>query len=452
MLKKQNGSLLVLAVVTISCVLLFGGSAAGSGFAIIEQSAASAGYAYAGAGAAAEDASTIFFNPAGMALLSGNELQLGAHYIIPKSKFENQGSNNGLPPPFTGPLLGGNGGDAGDPALVPNLFYMHSFSEKWKAGIGITAPYGLVTEYDSGWVGRYYGLKSELATLNINPSVAYKINDQWSLGVGVSFERAEAELTQAIDWGTALLSQGLAPPTASQNLDGTAKIEGDDWGIGANVGLIFEPRSGTRLGLHYRSKIDHTLEGDATFNTPAPAAPLAAAVGRVNTGVTADVSLPETVSFSGYHAFNERWAILADVTWTKWSRLEELRIKYNNGADDSVDTLAWDDTWRYSLGGTFKPMEALELRAGVAFDETPIPSEQRRTVRIPGADRTWLTFGAGYQFSKLIKVDFAYGHLWVDDPKINKDPTELENRGKGGLIGEYDASVDIISASVSFRF
>ncbi|MDX2453300.1 OmpP1/FadL family transporter, partial [Desulfosarcina sp.] len=440
---------LVLAVVTISCVLLFSGSAAGSGFAIIEQSAASAGYAYAGAAAAAQDVSTIFFNPAGMALLSGqNELQLGAHYIIPKADFANQGSTTVLGTPLTG----GNGGDGGEPALVPNLYYMHSFSEKWKAGIGITAPYGLVTEYDNGWVGRYYAIKSELATLNINPSVAYKINDQWSLGVGVSFERAEAELTNAIDWGTALVSQGLAPPGTSQNLDGTVKVEGDDWGYGANVGLIFEPRNGTRLGLHYRSQIDHTLEGDATFNTPAPAAPLAAAVGRVNTGVTADVDLPETVSFSGYHAFNERWAILADATWTKWSRLEELRVKYNNGAADSVDTLAWDDTWRFSLGGTFKPMEALELRAGVAFDETPIPSEQRRTVRIPGADRTWLTFGAGYQFSKLIKVDFAYGHLWVDDPKINKDPTEPENRLKGGLIGEYDASVDIISAAVSFQF
>ena len=211
-------------------------------------------------------------------------------------------------------------------------------------------------------------------------------------------------------------------------------------------------RTGPVTPQELTTMIDHTLEGDATYNTPAAAAPLAAAVGRVNTGVTADLSLPETVSFSGYHAFNERWAILADATWTKLSRLEELRVKYNNGAADSVDTLAWDDTWRFSLGGTFKPMEALELRAGVAFDETPIPSEQRRTVRIPGADRTWLTFGAGYQFSKLIKVDFAYGHLWIDDPKINKDPTEPENRLKGGLIGEYDSSIDIISAAVSFQF
>jgi long-chain fatty acid transport protein len=257
------------------------------------------------------------FNPAGMALQSGNELQIGAHYVIPSAKYTNQGSTTVL----TTSLSGSNGGDGGDAALVPNLFYMHEVSPKWKAGIGITAPYGLVTEYDDGWVGRYYALRSELATLNINPSVAYKINDQWSLSAGVSFQRAEAELTNAIDWGTAAVIAAGAPSSISQNLDGTAKIEGDDWGVGANVGLIFEPLSGTRFGLHYRSKIDHTLEGDATFDTPPAAAPLAAFSGRVNTTVTAEVSLPETVSFSGFHAFNERWAVLADITWTKWSHL-----------------------------------------------------------------------------------------------------------------------------------
>jgi long-chain fatty acid transport protein len=429
-------------------LLAWSGSAMGGGFAIIEQSAASAGYAYAGAAAAAEDASTVFFNPAGMALLKGNELQLGGHYIIPKAEFENQGSTNGLPAPLSGPLLGGNGGDGGEAALVPNLFYRHSFSEKWSAGIGITAPFGLGTKYDDGWVGRYYALKSDLATLNINPSIAYKINDQWSLGVGVSFQRIEAELTQAIDYGTAQALR-TGNPALSQNLDGKATIEGDDWGFGANVGLIFSPLAGTRLGLHYRSKIDNTLEGDAKFDNPAGLLPELA---QTNSSVTADVTLPENVSFSAYHAFNERWAILVDVTWTKWSRLEELRIKFADGRPDTFDTYNWDDTWRYSLGGIFKPTEALQLRAGLAFDETPIPDAQRRTPRVPGEDRTWLTLGAGYQLSELIKLDFAYTYISVDDPKIDKDPTEPENRGKGALIGEYDASINIISASVSFQF
>ncbi len=445
---KQNASLLFLAAMAMSCVLLSSGSAMGSGFAIIEQSAASAGYAYAGVAAAAQDASTIFFNPAGMALQSGNELQLGAHYIIPKADFKNQGSTTVL----TTPLSGGNGGDGGKAAVVPNLFYMHSFSEKWTAGIGMTAPFGLTTEYDDGWVGRYHGLKSKLSTLDINPSVAYKINDQWSVGVGVSIQEAKADLSNAIDYGTALVARGLAPPSASQNLDGKAEVDGDDWGVGANVGLIFEPLAGTRVGVHYRSQISHTLEGDANFYTPAVAAAFAQAAGLVNTTATADVTLPDTVSISGYHAFNDRWAILADITWTNWSLLDELRIKFASGAADSVTTLDWDDSWRYSLGGIFKPMEALELRAGVAFDESPIPSEQRRTPRIPGADRTWLTFGVGYQFSEMVTVDFAYGHLFIDDPKIDKDISEAENQLRGALVGEYDASVDIISASISFQF
>ena len=146
MLKRQNRTWFLLVAVTSLCVFFFSGSAAGSGFAIIEQSAASAGYAYAGAAAAAQDASTVFFNPAGMALLSGNELHVGAHYIIPSAEFKNQGSTTVL----TTPLAGCNGGDGGEAALVPNLFYMHSFSEQWKAGIGITAPYGLATKKKNG--------------------------------------------------------------------------------------------------------------------------------------------------------------------------------------------------------------------------------------------------------------------------------------------------------------
>jgi long-chain fatty acid transport protein len=445
---KLKGPLWFLATATVLFSLVFTSSATASGIAIIEQSAPAAGYAYAGVAAVAQDASTIFFNPAGMALLPGHNLQIGGHYIIPKAEFTNQGSFTVLGTPLTG----GSGVDGGESALVPNLYYVHSISDRLKAGIGLTAPFGLATEYDNGWVGRYHALRSELTTLNINPSIAYRINNQWSVGGGVSFERAEAELSNAVDWGTLLVSRGLAPPQLSQNLDGKATVEGDDWGYGFNLGVLYEPRAGTRLGLHYRSKIDHTLDGDATFNTPAAAAPVAQAIGFVNTTASADVTLPENVSLSAYHAINEQWAILADVTWTKWSHLEELRIKFGTGAPDSVTTLDWDDTWRYALGVIYKPSTPLDLRLGVAFDESPIPSEQRRTPRIPGADRTWITLGAGYQVNQMITLDFAYAHLFVDDPKINKDITEEENLLRGALIGEYDASVDIISASISFRF
>lgn len=448
MLNKMLGFCLFPALAALLSIFFSYTGAIGSGVAIIEQSAVSAGYAYAGAAAAAQDASTIFFNPAGMAWLSVNELQIGAHLVVPQAEFKNQGSTTVL----GAPLVGNDGGDAGEPALVPNLFYMHSLSDKWKIGIGITAPYGLATEYDDGWVGRYYALRSELTTININPAIAYRINDQWSLGVGVSFERAEAELTNAVDWGTALVAAGLAPAGLSQNVDGRAKVEGDDWGIGANFGLVFEPLVGTRLGVHYRSKIEHTLEGDATFDTPTAAAGAAQAVGLVNTGASAEATMPETVSISAFHAFNQKWAILADATWTQWSHWDELRIKFDSGAADNVTTLSWNDTWRFSLGGTFKPMTDLELRAGVAFDESPIPDNRQRTPRIPGADRFWVTLGAGYQVTDTITVDLAYGHLFVDDPKIDKDVTVAENRLRGALVGEFDASVDIVSAAVSFQF
>jgi hypothetical protein len=192
-----------------------------------------------------------------------------------------------------------------------------------------------------------------------------------------------------------------APLETSQNLDGKATVEADDWGVGANVGLIFEPTGRHAAGAAF-SFPDQTYRSPVMPNlkTPAAAAPRPRPPDGSTPIFEADVTLPETLSFSAYHAINERWAILADVTWTKWSHLDELRIKYDNGRPDSVDTYGLGGHLALLGGGHLQADHPLELRAGVAFDESPIPSEQRRTPRIPGADRTWLTFGAGYQFSE----------------------------------------------------
>ena len=423
-----RGRLLFLLVAVNGLLLFSVGSAMGSGVAIIEQSASMAGYAYAGAAAAAQDASTLFFNPAGMAKFDRNEVQAGAHYLLVTSDFTNQGSTNFWGDPLTGP-----DDDGGENALVPNLYYIHSISEQWKAGIAVTAPYGLATEYEEGWVGRYHALRSELTTYNINPSVAYRFNEQWAVGVGVSIEYAEAELSSAVDFGAA-----ADIPSLSQTLDGKATVTGDNWNFGGNIGLLYEPLVGTRLGMHYRSQIKHKLEGDADFIIPDAIAAQAQEAGYYDTGGTAEITLPDTVSLSAYHDINERWAILADVTWTHWSHWNEIRIKFDSGAGDSVTTLDWDDTFRYALGAIYKATDSLVLRAGAAFDESPIPSAKNRTPRLPGADRIWVTLGGGYQFSNGFRVDAAYAHLFVDDPKVDKDLSDPENKTRGALVGEYD--------------
>ncbi len=451
-MRKGTGFAIILCVMFLS--LLAGRDAFGSGFAIIEQSVSGLGNAYAG-GAGADDASTIFFNPAGLTKLPGNQAILGAHVIIPSAKFENEGSTHLLQPRTGVPLLGGGGGDGGETRIVPNFYVSGKVAKDLYLGLGVSAPYGLATEYDSSWVGRYHAVKSKLLTVNINPSIAYRINQHLSIGGGVSFEYAEAELTNSIDFGTldAIGALGLPPGALGltpQGADGFVDLKGDDWDVGFNLGLLVEFTPDTRAGLAYRSQIHHTLAGTADFSgVPAGLAPVP--VFR-DTDAFAKLTTPDTVSLNFFHQFNPQWKIMADITWTNWSVFNELRVRFDNPRQpDSVVTTDWDDSFRYSLGVTYMPTPAWTLRGGIAYDETPVPDEQRRTPRIPDEDRFWLAFGVGYKISKMFSVDVGYVHIFVDDPNIDKSPVG-EDAVRGGLKGTYDANVNIFSAQVVLHF
>jgi long-chain fatty acid transport protein len=429
-----------------------------SGFGITEQSVSNLGNAFAGGSASAEDASTVFFNPAGMTRLKGTQVTAGLHYIAPSTKFSNEGST--INPLLGGALLtGGNGGDAGVDALAPHFYYVRDINDRWKFGLGIGAPFGLSTSYDDGWVGRYHALDSELKTININPSLAVKLNDRVSLGFGINAMYSEARLTNAVDFSAACL--GGAPLatcaflglTTPQGTDGEAEVQGDDWGFGFNIGLLWQATDATRIGAHYRSRTEHTLEGDAEFYYPtAGAATFATGAGLVNNAdVSADLTTPDSVSLSVYHDINARWAVMADYTWTNWSVFDELRIKFDTGADDSVVTTDWDDTDRFSVGLNYRHNNTWLWRAGAAYDEGATPSAARRTPRVPEEDRTWLALGFNYQPSDNMSVDVGYTHLWVDDARVQKQAVG-EDAGRGALVGEWEADVDIISAQMSWRF
>lgn len=411
-MKQKQLYLALLSIVSIN-------TASAAGFALIEQSASGMGNAYAGASAVAEDASTIFFNPAGMTYVEGTQVVGALHFIKPNAEFDNQGST-----PALGKTTSGEGGDAGSWAFVPNFYYKRDLSNTVKFGLGISSPFGLKTEYDKDWIGRFQGIKSELKTININPSLAFKINDQLSLGFGLSAMYAEAELTRAVNLG------------ASETY---GKIKGDDWGFGYNLGAIYQITTDTRVGLAYRSKVHHHLDGKAKFGGIAAAG---------NTDVTADMVLPETFSISTFSSLNSSWDLLADVTWTRWSQFQELRVKRNNDTTLTVTPEHWSNVLRYSLGVNCKYSDTLKLRAGLAYDEEPI-SDEFRTVRIPGNDRKWLSFGASYQYTPNTKFDLGYAHLFISDTDI--DDNQIA-QGNGRVIGEYDASVDILSVQLTHNF
>lgn len=428
-----------------------------SGFAIIEHSVSGLGNAFAGAAAVAEDSSTVYFNPAGMNNIvtkSGEtKITAGAHIIHPSSEFKNKGSTHALQPLTGVPLVGNDGGDAGVTALVPNFYVTHRIDERLTFGMGVNAPFGLSTEYKDGWVGRYHALLSEMKTVNINPSLSYQVDDSLSVGVGISAQYVEAKLTNAIDWGTLCFSVsgpttcgllGLAP----QQNDGRAKIEGDDWSLGFNAGMLWQATPETRLGLAYRSKIRHELDGEATFRTPANAALIAAAAGIVDADAHAKVTMPASFSVSALHKLNSRVTLLGDVTWTDWSQFDELRVELETNAGDSVTTENWDDSWRYSAGVIYDADGPWTYRAGLAWDESPIPDAAHRTPRIPGNDRTWLTVGASYAADGGMSFDVSFAYITADDADIRKLPVG-EDAIRGGINGTYSASVGILSAQMS---
>jgi long-chain fatty acid transport protein len=428
-------------------------------FQIAENSPAGLGNAFAGGAAIAEDVSTAWYNPAGLARLPGSQIVFGAHSIVPTVEASNvRASSATLPVIGSVPFGGGNGGDAGEPAIVPNFYLSNQLSDRLTLGLGVNAPFGLATDYKDGWAGRYHADRSEIATININPGIAYKVDDRVSVGAGINYQRIEAELSQAVDFATICTvsgggafsgacgaSGGFLPGTN----DGKAKVTADDDAWGYNVGLLWEPQPGTRLGLAYRSKLRFRLDGKVDIMAPAnvPAALLTGA-GLTDSDAHADVELPATLSLSAHHQINPVWAVMGDVTRTYWSDLPELRIEFDSAQPDSVVTLDLADVNRYSVGATFAPGGNWMYRAGVALDESPTPDSAVRTPRLPDADRTWLAVGAGYRPSERFSLDFAYAYISVEDAKVRKtvSSTSDENFVRGNLSADYEAHTRILSA------
>ncbi|MGH8487852.1 MAG: OmpP1/FadL family transporter [Gammaproteobacteria bacterium] len=225
------------------------------------------------------------------------------------------------------------------------------------------------------------------------------------------------------------------------------EFSGDDWSFGYNVGVLLEPSKATRIGVHYRSHVEHEVGGEADFTVPVPA--FAAAAGAFqDTGASTTLDLPDSVSLSAYHQLDDRLAVLGDITWTHWSRFDQIVVHFDNPRQPLVVTPQdWEDVFRYALGITYHPEGPVILRSGVAYDETPVPNARLRSPRIPDQDRVWLTFGATYRYSEAVSLDVGYAHLFIDDAGI--DNTEV-NTGHV-LSGDFKGEIDIIAAQLVWR-
>ncbi|GEO37355.1 aromatic hydrocarbon degradation protein [Skermanella aerolata] len=421
-----------LAVTSVLALLAGAQPASAAGFYIKEQSVTGLGRAFAGESAMAEDASTIFFNPAGMTRLQGPEATAGAHLLVPRADLENRGSSASVRTPagaVTRPIGGSDGGNPYDPTPVPNAYFAYPLMDRdlW-VGLGVSAPFGLANKYNADWFGRYDSIETDLLTIDIAPSVAYKVLDWVSIGGGIDIQYADAKLTNAIFAGT--------------GPDIISNVEGDDWAVGYNVGILFEPLPTTRVGIHYRSKIDHTLEGDVKLNR--------AGTSLSNLPGSADLDLPDIIAVGFAHDVTPALTVMAEYNWYGWSSFKEIRVK-RSGLADQVVTQNYQDTFSVALGAQYKVDDAWTVRGGFQYDETPTVDGFRST-RTPDGDRYWLSAGLSYDVSDSFTVDVAYTHVFIDDADVNTSQTGAAAALSTNTRAMSEGSVDIFAAALRYKF
>lgn len=423
-----------------------------SGFQLREQSPSAQGNSYAGVSAGGSDISAAFFNPALLTQFSGWQFAAGGSLVSMTAEFSEGVATRYNGSTISGPPTHGNAAVSG---LVPNIALMYSYSNDLKLGVLVNAPFGLPTEYDANWMGRYHGLKTDLKTIDVAPTLAYRINRQWSVGISALARYADATLSNAVDFG---LLSGLTP--GSQ--DGKATVKGDAIEFGFRLGATFQPTEALTFGFGYQSGMTMKIEGNVTFDYPTTltGVPLATvqARGFKNGSGTADLKLPATYSLGFTYQINKAFSIHGEVARSTWSDFDELRVKFaDNVAPQILDTVTeekWRDTTFTSLGLTWKASDVWTFRTGVAFDQGAV-EDQYRTPRIPDNDRTWISFGAGYAYSKALHLDFAYSHLFVPDSKLALVTTMNQadpNFTRGNLSGTYTSDINILGASLRYKF
>ena len=461
----------------------FASTAQASGYRFGSQSVSAQGTADA-SGAEAADASTIFYNPAGLSRLEGTQFVGGGTIVVPHSTYQDTGSKT-----FTGRDPRGTTKDyAPDAVFAPALYASKKVNDQWSVGMGLFVPYGAKLDYGNDWSGRYAITNIKLEAIALNPSVSFKLNERHSFGFGVTAEHMKAELGQAVDVpGTVKAmhdkspaaaiafvtnigrTQGAAAAGAAQQAlnntkDGHASMDGDDWGFGFNLGYLYQLNEGTRFGIAYRSSISHKLKGDTIWdfsqvsNNAAVNAFISKASNKVNSEALVEVRTPETLSVNAFHQMDDRWALMGDVTWTRTSRLENLDIQFPPTAEGAERIRQnWKDTYRVSLGTNYKYSDSLMLRAGIAHDQAPVRSAELRHPALPDSDRMQYSIGANWKLNANSSIDLAYSYIDFKDADVNYtndcSPVKTGCTGNGETTkGLFKTRMQLIGLAYNYKF
>ncbi|WP_242596864.1 OmpP1/FadL family transporter [Rhodocyclus gracilis] len=419
--------------ISVAVLALCSGYASASGFQLIEQNASGIGNAFAGSAAVAENASTIFYNPAGMTQLQDREVSGGIAMVKPSFTFTDSGSSN------VGAFQNtGNGGDAGSWAALPNGYLSWALNKDLYLGLGIGAPFGLMTEYKSPWQGAAQSTKFDVKTMNINPSVAFRVNETVSIGGGLNWQKLDVEYRRLA---------GIIPGLSS----GTAllKLKDDAWGW--NAGVLFTLSPATKVGVSYRSAIKYKADG--TVSTQGLTGGFAGLNGTVN--ATTEVKLPDTFILSVAQNLSDRWDMLGDVSWTGWAKIPKIDIMNSStGSATPIQTLDTEfrNTWRVALGANYKYTDALKFKFGIAYDQSPVKGASTRLVSLPDNNRLWFSTGVQWKLDKASALDAGLAYLYVKDAKISNNQGASASPYRGLVDGTYADSCWIVGAQYSLAF
>lgn len=417
---------LLLSFTAISVVVASSAALAG-GFALREQSAYYQGMSFAGNGTTGPSISSMFWNPATITG-AGEGFTFESHHTLVAPTAEITGA-------FTPSAIGAGvlgltpstapSGDIGSEGYVPASYTAYKLTDQIFLGLAINAPYGLATKPHQNWAGQFYSRTSKVMSVNVTPTIGYKLNDMLSFAFGVQVQYFKVTLKSALP-----------------NVPGypSAILQGDDIGFGVTAGVTFKPLEGTELGLGFRSGVSQTLDGD--IQTPAGF-----------TDIDASLITPETINFSAKQRVTDAFRVFGTVEWANWSRLKSPRVT-SQATGATVQTLHFNyrDSWFFAIGGEYDVTEDLTMRAGIGYEISPITDEIRST-RLPDTDRLWLSAGASYKFNDDLSFDLGYTYIHAGDADINIGPGHQDyNPNVGSYVGKAQAHVNIISASMRYRW
>lgn len=407
---------------TVAAIVAEVATAEAGGFGIRGQSAYGEGSSFAGMAAPGDSISSMFWNPAAVTIANGMTAESSMAVVFPRSELDVDPTRSTL----TAFGITGNGGNVGETKVVPAGYFATPVTDKIYVGVSVTAPFGLGSTSDPPWVGMFSHLDADALSVNVSPVLGVKVNDMFSVAVGAQIQYLDVDLETA-------LAPTAAPPRQ--------RLEGDDIGVGFVAGVTFTPFDGTIIGIGYRSKLKQSLDGSQSFDIP-----VVTPVGTIPAGshpVSADVTLPETVSVGVRQRINETFTVMAGMEWTNWSRIQTVRFD----GSPTGSSLAFDyrDGWFFSVGGEYKFNPNLTLRAGTGYEIAPT-TDEGRSMRLPDADRIWASIGASYNWNERLSIDVGYTHLFVDDGPIDETTAGIR------YAGTAESSVDTISLGIRYKF